>query len=1399
MKTTRVVAPRAMTVLSASILAVLANAPAAQAQTTDTWSLGASGLWSVAGNWSAGLPGSTSNVDIIDGTSTVTLNISAGINDLTVGSGNTLSIDNGDSLSIAGSTISNKGAIQINGGDGNNGSLQLAANATLSGSGTITLATLPGGGSASIVQSVNGVTLTNQSTIQGSGVIGNGGLTLVSSGTIDGNTATGGGMVLNGNSVTNTGSMEATSGGELTLNTTVVNTGGSITASGAGSVVNLINASITGGTLTASGGGTFDPTGNTTLSGVTLSSGTNYPVLNGTSTTIAAPFVNNGTIQITGGAGNNAVLQFASNATLGGTVTLATATGGGNADIQQAVNGVTLTTTGTVQGAGIIGNGGLSLTNSGTIDANTSAGTAGLLLNGGAITNTGTLEATNGGTLTLNTTVVNTGANIKASGAGSVLSLINASITGGTLTASGGGVIDPTGSDTLSGVTIASGTIYPIATGNATFLTGPITNKGTIQINGGAGNNSVLDLNNNVTLAGTVTLATAAGGGNADIQQAANGVTLTTTGTVQGAGIIGNGGLSLTNSGTIDANTTAGTAGLLLNGGAISNTGLLEATNGGALTIAGTTVTNTGAGNITASGAGSVVSLSNASITGGTLTASGGGALNPTGSETLTGVTISAGTIYPVVGGTVTNLYGPITNNGTIQILGGNGNNSVVQLGSNVTLGGTVTLSTAAGGGNAYIQQAVNGVTLTNAGTTQGSGIIGNGGLALINETKGVIDANASGTGISTQLLLNTSGGITNTGLLEATSGNTLEIQAGVVNTNGNITASGTNSVVNLNNATVTGGTLNSSGGGFVNAGNSTTLNGVTISAGSTVAAANGSNTYLSGTTTNDGTFEINGGDGANALVVLNSNVTLTGGGKVTLSTLSGGGNSYIEQGANGLTLTNTNNTIEGSGVIGNGSGLTVVNSAGGTISSNVSGGSLVLNGGGGLTNSGTLQVSSGALMQVTSGPFTNFSGTTLTGGTYNVSGTLEVDELGTTGGEIVTDAANIILDGTAAKFVDQSGDSALTNLATIAAKSSFALAGDADFTTVGNFTNKGTLTVGAGSVFLVHGRLLNFSSTTDTLTAGTYDLTGKLEFAGANIETNDAAIELVGKTAAIINTTTKKNGLANFATNETAGRFTLAGGAALTTAGSVSNAGTLTVGTGSTLTVGGPGVYTQTAGTTTDNGTLAASGGVALSGGSLFAGGTITGNLASSGIVTPGASAAKTGILTDTGTYTQNSGGSLNIGIAGTTSTTFDAVKSTTAVLGGTLNLSELNSFIPTVGSTFKILTFNSVTGTFATVNGLTINSSEAYTVTYQPTDVLLTVVSTPAAAPARSDNHINERFTIGSNEGSRLTAALQEFNAAYAKGGRLADAGRNDGMAPRPRLERIRAMDLIKKGAKQ
>jgi fibronectin-binding autotransporter adhesin len=1581
------------TAISASVLALLANLPAAHAQTTDTWSLGASGLWNVAGNWSAGVvpnngtpSGSTYNVDILDGLSTVSLNISAGINDLSLAKGNTLAIDNGETLTVNGPTITNNGAILITGGSGNNGFLSLGGNTTLSGGGTLTLSTTVSGGGNAYLEGGSGVTLTNSgNTIQGTGIIGNGGLAIVngSGGTIDSNVSGGVLNVNNSGGITNTGLIEATNGGNLAFNTvTVTNTGGKLTASGAGSVINLANTSVTGGTLNTASGGVIESANTTTLNGVKISTGSTYTSSNNSTTDVLGTITNDGTIQVNGGAANNGYFQLTGNTTLtgGGTVNLSTTvSGGGNAVIQQSGGTLTLTNTNNViQGTGVIGNGGLALINSsgGTIDSNVSGGVL-TVNNSGGITNTGLIEASGGGNLAFNTvTVTNTGGNLTANGTGSVISLSNTSVAGGSLNTVSGGVIESANTTTLNGSTSAGAvTINGAFTGSnnaTTVLLGMITNNGAIDQAGGNSNNGVLTFGSTTALAstlqggGTVNLTTtSSGGGWAYIDQNTSGVTLTNVNnTIQGEGIIGNGGLTFVNEskGTIDASSTAGTLAteLLLNGsGGITNTGLLEATNNGDLQIS-TTVANAG-GTIESKGATATVNLDNGTITGGTLTTTGGGTFESE-SSTLTGVTVSKNSVFTVSNNETTLINGAITNDGTIKIFGGSGANGELSLNSNTTLtgSGTVTLTTTvSGGGAAYILQNEGSLILTNTNDTiQGNGVIGDGGLALVNSTKGIIDANVSGNALT----LNGSGGITNTGLLEATNGGQLAINTSVTNTKGNITASGSGSSVTLSGATITGGTLNTSGGATMASTGTNTLSGVTVSAGSTFTASNNNTNYLVGTITNDGAIQLNGGAGANGVLSLNGNTTLSGGGTLTLSTtVSGGGNAYIDQNEGGLTLTNTNNVIQGNGIIGNG-GLTVVNGADGTISSNS--GTLVLNGSGGLTNQGTFAVSSGDLLHVSNATFTNFSGTTLTGGTYNVAGTLEIDELGSAGGEIVTDAANIILNGSGSSFVDSAGDNALSNLATIATAGSFSLLGGRNFTTAGNFTNNGTLSVGSGSTFDVTGSLTNFSGT--TLTGGSYDLTGTLEFPGANIVTNAANIALTGSAAEIVNATTSGNGLANFAVNSTNGGFSVLGGLSFTTKGNFTNDGVLTVGTGSTFavptsssltnfsgttltggtyevlgtlefaganivtnaanitlsgtgeiensttsgnglanldenaakssftllaganfttvgtfynlgtlsvgsgstfdasgglvnfkssdstlsggiydvtgtlefpgasiatdaakitltgttaeiensttdgnglaplatitskggftlasnanfttsasggfstagfvsigtgstfTVGGNGIFSQTAGTTTDGGALVASGGVVLSSGSLFGGGTITGNLTSTGIVTPGGTATKAGSLTDAGTYTQNAGGSLDIGIAGTSTTSFDSLNSTTAVLGGTLNISELKGFVPTVGSTFKILNFSSETGTFATVNGLTINSSEAYTVTYQGTDVLLTVVSTPAAKVASS----TETHLIASRNGSedyqlRMAAALKEFNASNA-----------------------------------
>jgi adhesin HecA-like repeat protein len=96
------------------------------------------------------------------------------------------------------------------------------------------------------------------------------------------------------------------------------------------------------------------------------------------------------------------------------------ATNGGDAYI--VGNGGTLTNTNnTIEGTGIIGNGSLLLINNALIDATPEGGTSTLTLNGGLITNTGTMEATAGGLLLITTTVDNAGGNITTADATSTV------------------------------------------------------------------------------------------------------------------------------------------------------------------------------------------------------------------------------------------------------------------------------------------------------------------------------------------------------------------------------------------------------------------------------------------------------------------------------------------------------------------------------------------------------------------------------------------------------------------------------------------------------------------------------------------------------------------------------------------------------------------------------------------------------------------------------------------------------------------------------------------------------------------------------------------------------------------------------------------------------------------
>ncbi len=1025
----------------------------------------------------------------------------------------------------------------------------------------------------------------------------------------------------------------------------------------------------------------------------------------------------------------------------------------------------TLTNNQTIQGSGNIGDAQMTLVNSATgiIDANNNGGTPLIIQTSGGTTNTGILEATTGSQLVLNgSTFANTGGTIQAVGSGSTVELENGvAITGGTLTTSGGGLIFDLNTATLSGLTLSTGSNYQVNNAAVTTLAGTITNNGTISLVSG-GNATELTLSGNVTLAGTGVVTLGNNANNFIFGLVAADI-LTNNETIQGSGNIGAAQMALVNSGTIDANSGAGSTPLILQvSNGVTNAKTLEATNSSELLLNGGTFTNTGVGIIEALGTGATVQLENAvTINGGMLTSTGTGLIEDLNTATLSKVTLSTGSNYQVNNAATTTLVNSFTNNGTFT-LASTGNDTELLISGNVSLNGKGTLVMTSSPQDFVLGVASTAILTNNSTIIGGNGAnLGDAFMGLVNGATGVINATAG-----TFLIDTSNKNFNNLGTLIVGSGATMTIEGGsFVNMNagtGTLTGGTYKVTGNLDFAAGSNGilidaaniTMTSASAEIFNTTNSTNAltNLNTIATGGTFAIASGFNFTTAGNFTNNGTLNIGTGTTfevnlANSLTNFSSN-TLNSGTYIDSGTLQFAGANIVTIGS-GASLTMSGASAKIEDQTGAADGLTNFATNNGTFAT-ASGFNFTT--AGNFTNNGTLNIGAGTKFEVNlANSLTNFSSNTLNSGTYIDSGTLQF-----AGANIVTigSGASLTMSGATAKIEDQTGAAdGLTNFATN--NGTFTTASGFNFTTAGNFTNNGTLNIGAGTKFEVNlaDSLTNFSGT--TLTGGTYNVTGTLEFNGANIVTNAANITLTGTTSQIINQS-NANGLANFATNN--GSFALAGKRSFTTIGNFANAGTFTINTGSTFSVGGSGLFTQSGGTTTDNGSLSAPGSVSLQGGLLFGTGSITGALTSSSAatITPGDSSTATGILKDTGAYSQNSG-TLDISIDGKTAgTQFDQLNPTTASLNGTLNISRPTGFVPTIGSTFKIMNFTSETGTFATVNGLAINGTEHFTITYQPTDVLLTVVSGAFSGAFPTGQHA---FNVGTISASSFAVVEHGF----------------------------------------
>ena len=324
------------------------------------------------------------------------------------------------------------------------------------------------------------------------------------------------------------------------------------------------------------------------------------------------------------------------------------------------------------------------------------------------------------------------------------------------------------------------------------------------------------------------------------------------------------------------------------------------------------------------------------------------------------------------------------------------------------------------------------------------------------------------------------------------------------------------------------------------------------------------------------------------------------------------------------------------------------------------------------------------------------------------------------------------------------------------------------------SFTTTGTITIGAGRVFTISGGTVAVSSGTLggagtlALAGTTATITPAFTLGGLSVTTSTATFTtpftlgalttsgstltlpagLTTATTALSLTTSTINGTGTL-TNASGQTMTVTGGtlnmpldnqgtlvfggtgtftAAVTNAGtgtlrvlgqSVSSTASLTIATGFTnagaidltsANLGFSATLTVTSGTLTNTGVITSS---------IGAGGPRTINAPVNNTGTLTVASGGTGLLTIGGPFTTS--GIVNLKVGGTTSITqYDRLAITgTATLGGTLNVTLVNSFTPAPGNQFTALTTTgALSGTFATTN---VPSRIVQPVTYNANAVLL------------------------------------------------------------------------------
>ena len=197
-------------------------------------------------------------------------------------------------------------------------------------------------------------------------------------------------------------------------------------------------------------------------------------------------------------------------------------------------------------------------------------------------------------------------------------------------------------------------------------------------------------------------------------------------------------------------------------------------------------------------------------------------------------------------------------------------------------------------------------------------------------------------------------------------------------------------------------------------------------------------------------------------------------------------------------------------------------------------------------------------------------------------------------------------------------------------------------------------------------------------------------------------------------------------------------------------SSGTFTVDAGTYLYAQGSG-FTQTAGNTILNGgDIYTSSPLNFQGGQLTGRGTIFGSVFNGATISPGIGANSAGLITITGNYVQSSAGALSMEIGGLVAgTAHDQIHVAGLVtLGGVLNVSLINEFVPANGNTFRLIDndgTDAVVGAFS--NSIMTLAGQQYAVIYNGgtgNDVVLIQSNKPPIANAGGPYSIAEGSSL-------------------------------------------------------